>query len=388
MTGFLPLVEGFLAFALTMLAFTTAVSAGVGVLHRLRRRRARGLRDMLRLLYATGIQPQLDELAEGSASGTREQRIVQRARFLAQMTLMPVPAVSGEGLDPDHPLKDQVATIERLEAWGGRREPRRPARPIHALARWRSLRFGLDALTGDELLQRLGSSTVGRELRGKLGEEEWSSFVDGLERRFASLGAAATETFSRHSRSWSIVVGALLALWLNIDSLDLVNSYLTTPALRSQAIAQASRLERIDETAEGGQPPAGLAEEVASARRELEGIRDSLGESFPIGWDRFPNCTPTSADPRCSRIEEVLAPAREESLGALRGSAARSLRELGAVVGAVSAVDPSAFSQWFVGVLLTVLFLGLGTPFWVQVVDAALSLSRTAKPKPSSTEGG
>ena len=71
--GFAPLIEGFLAFALTMLALTTAVSAIVGALHHLRRRHARGLRDMVRVLYARDLTPLVDGASEAGTNELEEE---------------------------------------------------------------------------------------------------------------------------------------------------------------------------------------------------------------------------------------------------------------------------------------------------------------------------
>src|SRR5688572_2234998 len=71
MNGFAPLLEGFLAFALTMVALTTGVSAIVGAINQLRRKHARGLRDMVRLLYLREIVPLLDGGQPGQAAGGR-----------------------------------------------------------------------------------------------------------------------------------------------------------------------------------------------------------------------------------------------------------------------------------------------------------------------------
>jgi hypothetical protein len=47
MGGFLPLMEAFAAFALTMVALTTAVSTILGIFWRVLRLRAMGMRSML-----------------------------------------------------------------------------------------------------------------------------------------------------------------------------------------------------------------------------------------------------------------------------------------------------------------------------------------------------
>jgi hypothetical protein len=52
-----------------------------------------------------------------------------------------------------------------------------------------------------------------------------------------------------------------------------------------------------------------------------------------------------------------------------------------ATLAAALATDPAAFHQWFAGVILTGMLLGLGTPFWVQTVSAAVNARRWAEKK-------
>ena len=69
MDGFLPLVEAFLAFALTILALTTAVSALVGTGQRLLRWRPRVLREMVDFFYRNEVQELIEDLGK---AGTAE----------------------------------------------------------------------------------------------------------------------------------------------------------------------------------------------------------------------------------------------------------------------------------------------------------------------------
>ena len=67
MGGFMPLIEGFLAFALTMLALSTAVSALVGVWLRFFRWRAWGFRRSMETIYDHEIEPRGVFRFEGTA---------------------------------------------------------------------------------------------------------------------------------------------------------------------------------------------------------------------------------------------------------------------------------------------------------------------------------
>ncbi len=498
MEGFLPLIEGFLAFALTMLALTTAVSAIVGVLHRLRRRRAQGLRDMVRMLYLTEIRDLLpDEYFlelrnKKSARATAVQaqwwpgfelkqdaaidgRLEGRADFISDMTLMPLPAVV-EGLDVDQDYwKVKLESAERL---AGRPWYVKIRHPIRLIRRWRTLRYGLETLTDDELKQRLASSDAGRSIQkdGNWGDlASWEELEAHLLKTFQTIGAASSETFARHSRSRSVAVGFLLAFMVNVDSIDLLNSYLTDPQLRATVLAQSEDIlapkEKTAAPVEGGEgvltetrkqltertqqlteSAAGLLEDVkklaaalgedqanslvadlaermdrlgheaadvesgfgeldrdlSEARDHVQGTVRALTASFPVGWSRFPNCGATSPDLRCAGkdfAEKGGLRAKDEA--AARAKKKAQLRSEDQAAVDMAAEDGKAtelaiwratlavahdearadFSQWLAGVLLTGLLLGLGTPFWIQVVNASLKLRRWVTDKNDTRDG-
>lgn len=488
MNGFAPLIEGFLAFALTMLALTTGVSAIVGVINHLRRLHARGLRDMVRLFYLREVVPLLD--GAGSAKpvdGARDPNTraidvggrsvlvdmsvpvphateevggamapstqgatpalskgARRAEFIYDMTFMPLPVVV-ERLEMHGPTywREKLESAERLadDRWyTGLAHPERLGRY------WRTLRYSLQSLSDAEFRERLASSDVGVQLQAdraweKRGLANWDALVEHLLKKFQTIGAASSETFARHARGWCVVVGFVLAAMLNIDSLDLLNSYLTDPGVRQRVLdrsdailtqdtpaaatdagtAAAAARTRFDataaqlttaardlsgtleniRTAAAGTEADALVKNVASqleqvstqmnavqqgvkdlegdmtvAEQRIRGVTRSLTASFPIGWKRFPNCSATdSPDVRCqgrifTRATGNAAPAM--GLAAVSAAPAR----WSSVLTAAQAADPDAFNQWLIGIVLTGLLLGLGTPFWVQAVSTAFSLRR------------
>jgi hypothetical protein len=58
------------------------------------------------------------------------------------------------------------------------------------------------------------------------------------------------------------------------------------------------------------------------------------------------------------------------------GSLGTSVESALMPVAAVSVNASAEYNQWLIGVILTGLLLGLGTPFWVQAVTAAFNLQR------------
>ena len=101
MGDFMPLIQAFLAFSLTMIALTTAVSVIVGLILRFLRSRASGLREMMNYLFRNEII----ELGEGlvedhknnneipqalqDIANNSEARQTRRTEFLVDMTFLP-----------------------------------------------------------------------------------------------------------------------------------------------------------------------------------------------------------------------------------------------------------------------------------------------------------
>ena len=264
MNGFAPLIEGFLAFALTMLALTTGVSAIVGAINQVRRKHARGLRDMVRLLYLREIVPLEGEgkpAATSGPDGTPGDALApgaSRAKFIYDMTFMPLPVVV-ERLETNGPdyWRNQLESAEWLS---GERWYHVLAHPRRVGRYWRSLRYSLQCLQDGEFRERLTCSDAGVQLKAQRawqarGLADWDALVEQLLKRFQVLGAASSETFARYSRGWCVAVGFVLAAMLNIDSLDLLNSYLTDPGLRQRVLDRSEAImapERPESATDGG----------------------------------------------------------------------------------------------------------------------------------------
>jgi hypothetical protein len=250
-----------------------------------------------------------------------------------------------------------------------------------------------------------------------------------------------------------VAVGFLLAAAVNIDSLDLLNSYLTDPQLRQQVIARsdeilaekpaspdaqgrsslastraqvnaattqlsskAKELEGVVQTLQSTLGPgegqkiaasvqaglqglidqvqgvqSGLGEldaDVTETEQRIRGVTQSLTTSFPIGWHRFPNCRTTgSPDLRCGGRPEPFVEAQTPGwhkwlvwvTSVFPESYAEPVRARSLALAKASVERSAEFYQWLIGVLLTTVLVGLGSPFWVKVVSSALNLSRTAK---------
>jgi hypothetical protein len=446
MGGILPLLEAFIAFALTMAALTTVVSALVGTWHKLTRARAYGLRMQMVYFFRNELRPALDRLARAEPEQapaplrqvmreldnraadtdvTTPSYVNSLARFLVDMTLLPqVVDFKDEGGTPSVDRGDGDARIAMLRSgltrslWmettrdgtvttrGGYRERYR---------RWRSLRFALDSLPTTEFKVRFAASTIGEAMKRSIGDEAFATELARLTQRFEALGNAATESFQRNAHIASYVAGFVLAFGANVDSFNLLSTYMSRPEITRKLIAdyestgglpaaqadragaeallpKAQQLDRLrerlaaavnDEQLASLAPElrarlqAGLAEmgavgtELRGAAVEATAIIVGASQAFPVGWDLFPNCRNPVGDTRCLTVR----------------IAAGSTATQGPDIWTTITTQWSASLRWLAGVLVTGFLLGLGTPFWVQVVNGAL-YARNLMRGPNSTGTG
>jgi len=205
-------------------------------------------------------------------------------------------------------------------------------------------------LSVDELTEWLKRTDLGTTLVRELGAESRVIF-DALARRYEAVGQRFTESFRKHSRLWSTGVAFVLALVVNVDSISVLNAYLGYPEARQAVIAQSAAFEAAykergtppaqDQTALAGtgSPPAGLAE---ANRKQLDLL---LNSGLPVGLDRFPHACWLQRDSVACRGTKL-------ELSWLR------------------------WMKWILGIVLTGLLAGLGSPFWY---DAVAGLSRVVK---------
>ena len=298
---------------------------------------------------------------------------------------------------------------------------------------WRSLADTLDNLNDDEFKTRFKTSTIGKALE-QADPKGFEDRVKALHEQFVAFGHAASEAFSRNARRQSIVFAVILAFCANIDAFNLLETYLANPSLTAAVIQKYEKIGTDQATST--QPPAktdsaatpiqkinelrDLAISLASKekQKDIEDKADQAREvvqasqtaydearqvvanatsNFPVGWDRYPGCADKSADPRCDGIAAARK-AKEDAAQEAPASAQKACTtppgspESSVIVNFLcpiaSLLDPLltpfrdihfAFEnnarhalRWSMGVLLAILMLGLGTPFWIQTVDGML----------------
>ncbi len=293
----MPLIEAFLALALTLLSLAMIATLIVELFHRIARTRAKNLRTMLEEFYDNAVEPRVKAELQKTAKKLEEHK----TEFIDK--LMSNPLIKGEkqaGLFESR-LKDVVSLS-----------------------------------TGD-LFKKLANSDIGKKIKKKT-EAEIDEAVDSLSRSYDEFGVAATDLFKRKAQIISLLVGILVAFFLNVNALSIFKSYLDDPQARAKAVAQAdAALETFTKRTDnisGFTDKKEIVDHVNTIKKEIEGLGDT---GIPIGYSK--DKAPVSwfvKDPDSDWKKKAQL-----------------------CVGIVF---------WAVGVFITGLLIGLGGPFWFNVV--------------------
>lgn len=300
----MPFFDAALAFAVTMLLVATAVTQIIRGLQNLAKLRNAELQKMLGEYFDKELQPVVDrELARLSTRIEKEVRDQLSAK-VKQLT-------PSQLFDPG-----ELAEL-------------------------------IDVST-EELTERLKRSSMGHELLAKLGDEAHAIFNE-LGQRYEIVGQKYTATFRKRARSWATLVALLLALVLNIDSINIANCYIRDGSLREQAVAQIdTALAKYDAAIES--PDNGAEKDTRQAlKKAVEESREQIdvlvNAGFPIGWSYFPHVRLTDASSADFQ--------RRNNLG--------------------------GWIMWGVGILLTAFLAGLGGPFWYDMVSGISRVAQKAR---------
>jgi hypothetical protein len=164
--------------------------------------------------------------------------------------------------------------------------------------------------------------------------------------------------FKRRSHMTVLIVGIVLSVAINADTISIANSLATDKALRTSLVrAAAESAKRSDAAApaSGALPdeftrtvPACQVDVNSADCRFQANLRRIRGAGLPLGWSSLPGGV--AADPRGL---------------------------------------PQSASEWamkLLGVLLTALAISLGSPFWFDTLNKVMVIRSTVKPKEKSQD--
>ena len=392
----MPLLDAALAFALTMLAISSLVGLILDSVYRFSQVRTRRLEKMVVRFFEESVLPALEQKLEAKAEGAVDASRAELLEMVARLKkerARPAPAGPRPGEDPG------------AARWLGDLNAGQLISEVSSQQ--------LVSLSAEQIRQWVAESPAGQRIRAAL-KDKADDLFDELQRPWDELGQAFSDSFRSHSRTWATGIALALAFGLNIDSLFLLDTYMTDDEARAAVIAQQAEI--VADVHAGG-PRLGDADpswDPEAAFRQIQNeIRSFESNRFAVGWDLFPNCPPTSTDWRCAdywqRVVESddytrltygqrrqLNPLAHPSTAFLSASAPADRPggeppstvdhtattggpAGGRAAGAAGDEDlPASYHGklggralfgWVFGCILTGLLAGVGSPFWYEVVQ-------------------
>ncbi|MHC4244878.1 MAG: hypothetical protein ACYSU4_20910, partial [Planctomycetota bacterium] len=302
----MPLIEAFLALALTLLSLAMIATLIVELIHRFARTRSKNLKKMLEKFYETELKKMIENKLQKSG-----EKLEDKKKFIEKLVTNPLREEGKLSVFVKSHLKDPE-TYKKLTSLS----------------------------TGD-LFKGLAYTEIGKRIKTKT-EAEIDEAVDSLSQSYEALGVAATDLFKQRAQIISLAVGILVAFVFNVNALLIFKSYLDDPQARAMAIAQAdvaleTYTKRTDNIT-GFQDKKELVNHVNSIRDEIKGL-GNMGITIGYASDKVPISRPEN--PTFPRWLEIVF--------------------------------------WTVCVLGTGFLIGLGGPFWFNVVNKLTDVLQVAR---------
>lgn len=427
MSSFLPLIEAFIALGLTMIVLTTGVSSLSGTWQRAIRARARGLRALLKCIWLLAVKAQ----ARASNISITIEGDAALCRFVGEMSLLPaklaeIAALAPVAQDPafrralpDLAPPGEDDPIATLRIWSSLADSLDTLSDDEFKTRFSASTVGTAIRDADPsgFDARLTAIQAQFSAHGHAASETYAR-----DARRHSTVFAAILVLVANIDAFNLLETYLANPTLTAAIIDKYEKVATTGQATPSANpppADANReatLKTFDERTKAlleATPAADKAKVVQTMKDARVLIETSLDtrdaaravvadatSNFPVGWDRYPGCTRPESDPRCTALLKLDTPGASDSgqkeagifaslFGGLKSAnpppAANNTQNTATTTNTALLVkdsmdhlalawdkDKPRALRWAAGLLLTILMLGLGAPFWIQTVNGLL----------------
>jgi hypothetical protein len=235
----------------------------------------------------------------------------------------------------------------------------------HGADAFTSLRRGVAALSviSPEFNQTLNALFLNLEEYVSEGESKLATARQNVESWFNDAMERVSGVYKRYSKWMALVIGFVIALILNVDSVDLTLYLWREPTVRQALAENAANFELPQQELD------------ANPEQALQNFRNQFaGLSLPIGWGFTRVAATAFYDDRCQ-----LFPGQEQAFGV-------PVPGTNLCVTPPNSNNQSNLGLKLLGVFLTALAARQGAPFWFDILTRVVNLRGTGA-NPAEKEG-
>ncbi len=231
-----------------------------------------------------------------------------------------------------------------------------------------------------EFIERLATSNIAKEI-GNRTQHEISLIINEFARRYDNYGKATSFVFKQRATKLNMLVAVIIALLFNVNLLTLTLTFLENRTLTNQLISQTpvflkqaeaqqrelnSAFEQFDKVKQANNQQ--LIENVDALTNSVKSLNESINDvkslGLPVGWTYY------SPEVLASLIPNIMCKDQSSELCLQQDSN-------------IYVLLSSLF--WFVVTIVTGLLIGLGGPFWFDMVQR-ISAVRSIFVKPQANQ--
>lgn len=226
------------------------------------------------------------------------------------------------------------------------------------------LRYGLVAIgmNNPKLEQSLRTLLIGVEERATETERAFHLARSNMETWFNNAMSRLSGWYKRKSQLMAFIIGLVLALLLNVDSINLATSLWREPTLRQALVENADKF--IQEN-----PELPASDSTASANSIVTQFQDQLQAlRIPFGWET--ESYPLQAGETC----QIIPVSANAVWGMWSEDTCKKVTN--------APLDSTGWLSKITGILLTAMAAAQGAPFWFDILKKLVNV-RSSGPNPS-----
>jgi hypothetical protein len=230
------------------------------------------------------------------------------------------------------------------------------------------LRVSIVALgaTNPELMKSLRSLVTGVE--GYAADKEKSLAVarKNVESWFDDAMTRLSGWYKRKAQLTALIIGLVLAVFLNVDSINVATTLWREPTLRQQLVAQAEAYAKANPVLPTGNGNAGKT--VAELQKDLKDL------IIPFGWETTAVFLPSG------QTCQVIPVSKNAVWGVWSGNSCKKVTN--------APIDSTGWMGKIAGIIITALAAAQGAPFWFDILKKLVNVrSSGANPAEEKPKG-